>query len=201
MEVKIACTGSGMMPLNQIIPLQGGLKDLSDANYRKLKNQILTHGMVSPFMIWEGRCIDGHQRLRTLLKMKEEGILMPESFPKVDIEAPDIKSAKRILLAISSQYGKLTGDGLYEYMQDMEIDIPEMKESFEFDSLDFGDFEKEYFDENPGTIEGEDDVPVDAPTISKLGDIWHLGAYYECEKCKKQFPASIDKMECDACLG
>jgi len=53
MEVKIACTGSGMMPLNQIIPLQGGLKDLSDANYRKLKNQILTHGMVSPFMIWK----------------------------------------------------------------------------------------------------------------------------------------------------
>ena len=34
----------------------------------------------------------------------------------------------------------------------------------------------------------EDDVPnISNETITKLGDIWLLGAYYQCDKCNKEY--------------
>jgi len=200
MEVKIKCRGSGEISLDKIIPFQGDLKDLSGSNYKKLKKQILTHGMVAPFMLWKGNCIDGHQRLKTLLKMKEEGIKLPELFPMVEIEAKDEKTAKKIVLAISSQYGKITEESLFDFSKSFDLGFKEMEESFNFDAFDFKDYEKKYGESKE--VEGEDDIPESAPVISKLGDIWYLGAYYECEKCKKEFSvteANSKKMVCDVC--
>src|SRR6187455_1275528 len=144
MEVKIKCRGSGEISLDKIIPFQGDLKDLSDSNYEKLKKQILTHGMVAPFMLWKGNLIDGHQRLKTLLKMKEEGIKLPELFPMVEIEAKDEKTAKKIVLAISSQYGKMTEESLFDFSKSFDLEFKEMEESFNFDAFDFKDYEKKY---------------------------------------------------------
>jgi len=184
MEVFIKCKGSGEMRLDDMVPFQGGLKDLSEKNYFKLRKSILEKGYISPFFLWEDKVADGHQRLRTLLKMREEGIAMPEMFPIVKIEAPDEKTAKKIILAISSQYGTLGKQNLYEFISEINMDFPELDSAYEFDAIDFPDFEREYFNETPGTIEGEDSIPEDAPTISKLGDIWHLGNHkIMCADC------------------
>ena len=174
-KIEIKCSGSAFLNLHEITPLQGDLKDLSKENYNKLKNQILKNGFISPFHIWKGGCLDGHQRLRVLKKMESEGYIIPERFPIVEVEAKDLKQAKKILLSLTSQYGTMTNDGLYTFMNEAEIDFPELDQDFQFDKIDFKDFEKEYFADEIGSIPGEDNVPEDAPTISKLGDIWHLG--------------------------
>jgi hypothetical protein len=39
----------------------------------------------------------------------------------------------------------------------------------------------------------EDEVPEVVHPITRRGDIWLLGAYYECEKCKKKY--DVDKVD------
>jgi len=181
-EVVIKCQGNSTAKLGELNIIQGHLKELTDKNYSKLKNQILKNGFVAPFFTWSkvnGQpkakdLLDGTQRKLTLLRMLDEKISMPEDFPIVEIDAPDEKAAKKIILALSSQYGKLSEESLFEFSHDL-LDFEELSDSFEFDAIEMEHFEKNFYDKPIGEIEGEDDVPEDAPTISKLGDIWHLG--------------------------
>ena len=85
MEVKINCAIHTTAPLVTLKPIQGNLKDLTDENFERLKAEILDEGFIAPFFIWvkdgEKWLLDGHQRQRALLKMKEQGIKMPDDFP------------------------------------------------------------------------------------------------------------------------
>lgn len=60
------------MPIADILPSQGELKDLSDKNYAKLKNNIEKRGFLMPVYTWIDSkdklryLLDGHQRQRVL---------------------------------------------------------------------------------------------------------------------------------------
>jgi hypothetical protein len=50
-----------------------------------------------------------------------------------------------------------------------------------------------------GRLTDPDDVPEpQAKAVSKLGDVWLLGAYFECEDCGKQYDYAIGR-EMTAC--
>ena len=51
--IKIACRGASLIDLDRLIHFQGKLKALSEANYMKFKNQMITLGFSEPISVWK----------------------------------------------------------------------------------------------------------------------------------------------------
>lgn len=173
MKVRVECKGSGYRDINALTEFQGNFKDLSKENYQKLKKEIIELGFSSPIHIWRENILDGHQRIRTLKKMRDEGFEIP-LLPIVEVEAKDEKEAKKKVLSLTSQFGQITNQGLYEFLNESDIAFDEVKESFRFPEIDFDKFESEFYKES---IEGEDDVPDVKDAFVKMGEIWKLGRH------------------------
>jgi hypothetical protein len=124
--VEIKCQGSMELSIDELKPFQGELKELSHESYEKLKGEILRHGFSEPIGVWkhenEWKVLSGHQRLRTLIAMRDEGFKIPK-VPVSMIYAKDVKDAKEKILALTSQYGEITDQGLYEFMNESNIDL------------------------------------------------------------------------------
>ena len=116
--IEIKCKGADTLPIDRILEFQGGLKELSKENEKKLRNSILKFGFIAPLFLWddhgEWKLLDGHQRIKTLLKMRKEGYDIP-LLPVDYIEADSEEDAKRKLLHITSQYGEFTVDGFENF--------------------------------------------------------------------------------------
>lgn len=177
MNVRIEVEAANTLPLDSLVEFQGNLKELSKQNYEKLKKDILTLGFSSPIHVWKNEnqffCLDGHQRIRTLKKMQEEGFSIPQ-IPVVFVHAKNKKEAKQKILSLTSHFGKITNDGLYEFINESGLDFKDVKDDFNFHEIDFDNFEKEFYDES-GPVEGEDDVPEVRKTDIKYGDLFILG--------------------------
>lgn len=140
MKVEIKCVGASQAPIESLTPFQGDLKTLSDENYEKLKNEILTMGFSEPISVWENEgklfLLNGHQRHTALTRMKEEGIEVPE-VPINFIQALDENEAKQKILALTSQYGEMSEIGLRDFCNDIGFDFLELKERFVFPEINF----------------------------------------------------------------
>jgi len=80
-RVRIACEGTELVEIDELRELQGELKELTEENYQKLRGRIAEQGFSAPLFVW-GRgkrpfIIDGHQRVRTLKRMRDEGWKVP----------------------------------------------------------------------------------------------------------------------------
>lgn len=177
-SIRITCKSGYSTSIDELKPLQGDLKELSKENYAKLKKEIITEGFDAPFFVWTESAnarwiLDGHQRLRTLIKMREEGFEVGD-LPYIPIEAQDMAEAKRKLLGYASQYGSITSQGLYEFLEKSNIPFDEMDARFRFPEIKNDQFKDEYY-QDP-VVEGEDDVPeiADAGRVA-LGDLYILG--------------------------
>lgn len=150
--IHIACGENGKAPVDLFKEFQGELKSLSKIAYEQLKNEILRRGFSFPINVWKNGgtmyILDGHQRLRTLMKMREEGYEIPE-IPFNSIEAVDEKEAKLKLLSAASQYGKLESQGLYEFIENSKVDLSEVLEQFRFPEIDAQKFLAEYYQDSP----------------------------------------------------
>jgi hypothetical protein len=118
--IEIKCQGSRMAPLGSLVVIQGDLKELSDENCAKLRWRIEHKGFDAPLFVWNNMILDGTQRYRVLTKMIGDGWeLAGGVVPVCDIEAADLEEAKDRLLGYVSQYGTLTDEGLYEFLNGM----------------------------------------------------------------------------------
>lgn len=121
--IQIKCKGADTLPIDRILEFQNDLKTLSKDNEKKLRNSILKFGFIAPFFVWddqgEWKLLDGHQRLKTLLKMREEGYDIP-LLPVDYIEADSEEDAKRKLLHITSQYGEFSPEGFENFTLDLD---------------------------------------------------------------------------------
>jgi len=173
--IEIKCKGEKQLEISELIPFQGNLKDLSKINYKKLRGEILKLGFCEPISIWENNILNGHQRLRTLQQMQTEGFVIPK-IPVNIINAKNKKEAKEIVLALTSQYGNITEQGLYEYMAEAELDFVDVADSFSFPEIDIDHFEASYFKDVVPDNNKEDEVPsVPKTPRTKLGDLIELG--------------------------
>ena len=124
-KIIVKARGNQTLPIDRHMEFQGNLKRLTQKNREKLMASILEKGFIAPIFVWddagEYRLLDGHQRLKTLLWMREKGWDIP-MLPVDIIEADDEQDAKKKLLAISSQYGEFTTDGYAEFTNDIEIE-------------------------------------------------------------------------------
>lgn len=159
------------LPIADLLPTQGDLKDLTEVNYKKLKNVIERRGFSYPVYVWEDKAgikhlLDGHQRQRVLTT---EG--WNEPIPYLKVPAKDIQEAMARLLEITSQYATITQEGIDEFIGKYELDEDEVYAATSYDAL------KNYAEETETEVE-EDEAPEvneSEPPVSKLGEIYQLG--------------------------
>lgn len=174
-KIIIKARGHITLPIDRLIEFQGNLKRLSQKNREKLMSSILEKGFIAPIFVWddagEYRLLDGHQRLKTLLWMREKGWDIP-MLPVDIIDAEDEQDAKKKLLAITSQYGEFTTDGYAEFVNDFEVDDWVRLVDGEFDiqireDVDVSEQDNEMPKEPADELQEKWQV--------KLGDIWECG--------------------------
>lgn len=123
------------IPIADLLPTQGDLKDLTEANYEKLKRNIERRGFIDPVSVWEDdkglkHLLNGHQRQRVLTK---EG--WNEPVPYFNIPAKSLQEAAAIVLELTSQYGTITQEGLDAMISKYELPEAETYEATSFDAL------------------------------------------------------------------
>lgn len=182
-QIRIACTSGHKLALENFVELQGELKDLSKDDYKKFRKEIIDTGFAFAPHVWQESAktkkgkkgfkfwlVDGHQRIRTLREMVKEGFSCPD-IPVVFVEAKSLKEAKRRVLQGTSQYGKISNQGLYEFMTGAEIDFDDLSESFRLPDIAMDKFGAEFFD--AGDAEEELELytkKIQAPIYEPKGD-------------------------------
>lgn len=182
--VRVECEGQGLLDVADMREFQGQLKSLSEADYQKLRAQILDRGFSFPIAVWQHESsnfiLDGHQRRRTLLKLREEGHEVPP-VPIVVVNAESYTEAKRKLIAAASQFGRVENQGLYEFIEDAGLTADELLETARFPELDLGLFKSEFYDDiPPPDYEGGGRAPNDG---KELGKDEFDGFTHKCPRC------------------
>ena len=131
------------IPIADLVPTQGNLKDLTEKNYNKLKNSIKRRGFYIPVYVWEDddkvlHMLDGHQRQNVLTT---EG--WDDPIPYLKVPAKNLQEAAARLLEITSQYGTITQEGIDEFVARYELPESEVFESVSFDAIKFYEVGKE----------------------------------------------------------
>lgn len=151
-SIKITCKGAATIAPSALQNFQGELKSLTHEDFLRLKKQIVDLGFSEPISVWKNGknnfILNGHQRLRTVQMMVEEGYECPP-LPVSIIQAKSKNEAKRKLLAMTSVYGKVEGQGLYEYLHDADIAPEELFENYKFADFDIPSFTEEFFFDKP----------------------------------------------------
>jgi hypothetical protein len=178
--IRIECEGSHVMDIADMRPFQGNLKQLDEVDYLKLRGQIVDNGFSFPISVWHNDnsyyLIDGHQRQRVLLKMREEGWEVP-LIPIVMVRAKSFDQAKRKLLAATSAFGKITHQGLYEYLADSSISIDEIAETMRLTDVNIDIYRSEYLDLPPPPDIGEGNGVVDDPDVEFANELGPMDTY------------------------
>ncbi len=150
------------------------LKDKAHRDVGDLKQSILSIGFVIPLCLWlEGKYItDGAGRLMALKMLEYEGYEIPD-LPYFPINAKNKKEAKRITLAISSQYGDITPESAGAFMLQMdEIDLSFIN----LPGLDLAEID--WRPEHNNVEIEEDEIPeIPKKPVSKYGDRYALGIH------------------------
>lgn len=185
-EVQIKCKGSMTLELEQLTPFQGELKELSKANHDKLRKQIIELGFSEPICVWKNEnkyyILNGHQRLRVLTEMKKaEGFKIPR-LPVVEVEAETEHEAKKKVLALTSQFGNITGQGLFQFASEANIDLPTL-EDFRFPEINLDAFKAEFFD-MPLESDKEGAQELDESEFSEFE--------HTCPKCGFEFNGNAE---------
>jgi len=202
--IRITCEGAATMPLDKVVELQGNLKELSVTNYENLRGLIEAEGFAFPLTIAriKGKLygvVDGHQRHRVVKRMLEEGYTLADGqgrplrsagLPVSYVDCKDKAQAGRLILAAVSQFGKVTDEGLYEFMDAYKLDMATL------DVMDLPNFDVEKFLES---YMSEDGSPViDRPDGNKAGaSPWDRvgdassGVVFSFGEIQKRVPAKL----------
>ncbi len=141
-------------------------RQLSDEQYKQLKDSISRFGLVDPIIVnknkdRKGIIIGGHQRVKVAKTM---GI---EKVPCVEIDLTYDKERE-----LNVRLNKNTGSWDFDVLANT-FDIDEL--------LDWGFDEKELqldiFNEEKDGLIDDDTIPDDVESVCKLGDLWQLGEH------------------------
>ncbi len=152
--ISIRCESKTYIDIEELVPFQGNLKELSKQNFDRLKEQILTNGVTSAINVWVHPdtqikyVLDGHQRRLALISLRGEGYDIPP-VPVTIVEADTKSSAASILLGQASSYGETMVDGLYEFMHDHNLHWEDVGASISFPGISNDAFGEGMFGADP----------------------------------------------------
>ena len=115
--IPVTCDPDGTLrrvPIETLAGFQQGLKSLSMSEYDQLYASLRRFGFFAPVFVWADHnlILDGHQRL---FVCQDAQLEVEGGIPVVEIEAATEQEAAKKLLVISSTYGKISYEGLYEF--------------------------------------------------------------------------------------
>jgi DNA modification methylase len=148
---------------------------------KKLIDSILKYQFCDPFKVWQDGdtiyCLDGKHRFLDLLKVEELGHKIPDELPATFMNCKNIEAAAELVLVYSSNYAKITQQGLFDFVSKFNLDLPSMK-----DVINISDFSMERFEQKfdfYDTSNGEEQhVEVDEKNIIvKPGDLFELNGH------------------------
>lgn len=175
-HVLVRCRGAASLRLEDLTPLQNGLKELAPADAAKLRKSLLSNGFCFPFFVWRSGSknyyLDGHQRDRVLRQMRKDGVRVPESYPVAFVEAKTKAEAAKLILLQSSAYGKMSGATLQAFAEEHALDLPALAPMLDLPHINL----QNLIDEAAAGLTDPDDV-TEAPkeAVTKPGDLWTLG--------------------------
>lgn len=177
LQVRVTCRAAETLPIDRLMEFQGDLKKLSKRNLERLKSRIIEDGFNVPFFVWENKgdymILDGHQRLKALVSLREDGYDMP-LLPVAFIEAEDEADARKKLLAISSQYGEFDAEELSDWLEGLGADVAETLRIVDGDveiPTDREEEEAALVDPDPRTGEAD---RLQAKWKTARGQLWKL---------------------------
>lgn len=126
--ITVKCVTPHTLKLSELTPFQGELKKRSVKEINDLADSISNEGLLMPFAVWrndsKNYLLDGHGRLAALTELLlKDASITQQDLPCIFIEAESEEEAKKALLQITSQYGKITRDGVAKFC----ATIPEYK--------------------------------------------------------------------------
>lgn len=123
---------------------QENFKEWVNNGDKKLLESILKYQFVDPFKVWRHNgvnyCLDGRHRFLDLKNVSESGHVVPEMLPATFIDCDNMKEAAELVLVYSSNYAKITQQGLLDFVQNFDLDFPDLQSMMnipEFDTIAF----------------------------------------------------------------
>lgn len=125
MEIK--CKTEESMLITDMVPFQGNLKKRTEQDIHELQDSLNNEGLLMPFAIWKSDknyLLDGHGRRQAIMGLiDQDPSLLQVQWPVIVIDAADEDTARKALLQITSQYGKVTKQGIKQFT----VSIPDYK--------------------------------------------------------------------------
>jgi len=153
MNINMVCNTGFAMPIDELNDFQGDLKTLSEEAFNSLSKEIVETGFGFAPHVWLNPAdnkyylIDGHQRIKTLKRLREDGYIVPQ-VPVVKVFAPTLEEAKKKVLQAISQYGKLTYDGLAKFSIDANLNFEDLSQRFDLPGIDLKKFFNDFVHED-----------------------------------------------------
>lgn len=142
-----------------------------DKEYEKIKKSIVEFGYVDPIIVnFDGTVIGGHQRLTVLSDLGYKEVQC------VQVQIKDENKVKALNVALN----KITGAWNEELLADLMVDLQDADFNLDLTGFEAPEIDQLFSKFHNKEVK-EDDFDVDEelikPTISKQGDIWHLGKH------------------------
>ncbi|MBS3993132.1 MAG: hypothetical protein KGZ87_05405 [Bacteroidetes bacterium] len=124
---------------------QENFKEWVNNGSEKLIESILKYQFIDPFKVWEHQgiiyCLDGRHRFLDLEKVIETGKEVPELLPATFIDCKNMKEAAELVLVYSSAYAKITQQGLLDFVNNFQLDFPDLQSIMNIQDFDVIEFE------------------------------------------------------------
>lgn len=161
---------------------QEDFKEWIDSGDEKLIQSLLRYNFIDPFKVWfdgtDTWCLDGFHRCKDLITLEEMGCEVPDKLPATFIDCEDKQDAAELVLVYSSQYAKLTRQGLYDFLQTYDIDLPAVQEAINIPEFSMDRFEQQFDIFN--TEEHEEplvEITEEEDLIVKPGDLFEINGH------------------------
>lgn len=180
-KVVIAFRPGPVLSHHEMQDFQEDLKILDEEDYQKLRGEIVDTGFAFSPHVWKDpadgswKIVDAHQRKKVLGRLEAEGYEIPK-FHTIEVLADDYATAKRRVLQGTSQYGRMTERGLFEFSK---------KAGISFEGL--GGFR--FPDIKLKALAAQFSPPVPPDGAKELGGELFVGLNCRCPKCGFEFEA------------
>lgn len=164
------------IPYDQLVIIQGNLKELSKTDYELFRDEILRLGFSEALGVWfdEGKykVLSGTQRVRVVKQMVEKEGFQVDPLPCCIVKADTLQDAMQKILALAKQWGKVTQDGLYEFLTGINYQIDNLQRDLAgLPGLNVEQFKDNFFSDGPdlGDINQHDTMEPSQGGITNAG--------------------------------
>lgn len=147
----------------------------------KLVNSLLKYQFVDPFKVWEHEgkiyCLDGKHRTLDLKKLIKLGVDVPDKLPATFMDCESMTEAAELVLIYSSAYARITQQGLFDFVNKFNLDIPTLREQISIPDFSMERFEQKFDLFDVESAEEDEVYVADQDCIVKEGDIFELNGH------------------------